>query len=127
MSLLTKTATAFGLLQTPKEAAKLLKVSTSWLAKARMRVIEGTCDGFAIAEEDMKFRGPGDFYGSRQSGLPDLRVADLDTGGVPGYMQSTLRWLVLHVAFWADWSVYMNRTHRGPHDRAAGTVVVYSS
>lgn len=44
---------------------------------ARMRVIEATVDGFRIAEEDLKFRGPGDFYGSRQSGLPDLRVADL--------------------------------------------------
>ena len=37
MSLLAKTTTAIALLQTPKEAAKLLKVSTSWLAKARMR------------------------------------------------------------------------------------------
>jgi len=43
----------------------------------RMRVIESTTDGFRIAEEDLKFRGPGDFIGSRQSGLPDLKVADL--------------------------------------------------
>ena len=43
----------------------------------RMQVISSTTDGFRIAEEDLRFRGPGDFIGSRQSGLPDLRVADL--------------------------------------------------
>ena len=34
-------------------------------------------DGFAIAEEDLKMRGGGDFFGSRQSGLPPLKIADL--------------------------------------------------
>jgi ATP-dependent DNA helicase RecG len=42
-----------------------------------MRVMEQTNDGFRIAEEDLIIRGPGDFLGVRQSGLPDFRVANL--------------------------------------------------
>ena len=45
--------------------------------RARLRVMSSTSDGFVIAEEDLKLRGPGDFFGSRQHGLPSLRVADL--------------------------------------------------
>ncbi len=45
--------------------------------RQRLRVMSSTNDGFAIAEEDLKLRGPGDFFGSRQHGLPSLRVADL--------------------------------------------------
>ena len=45
--------------------------------KRRLKVMAATNDGFAIAEEDLKLRGPGDFFGSRQHGLPALRVADL--------------------------------------------------
>ena len=44
-------------------------------ARTRLRVMERTIDGFAIAEEDLKLRGPGDFLGTRQSGLPDFRTA----------------------------------------------------
>ncbi len=46
-------------------------------ARKRLKVMEKTNDGFALAEEDLAIRGPGDFLGTRQSGLPDFRVASI--------------------------------------------------
>ena len=46
-------------------------------ARKRLRVMEETSDGFRIAEEDLLIRGPGEFMGTRQSGLPDFRVASI--------------------------------------------------
>ena len=46
-------------------------------SKQRLRTMSSTSDGFAIAEEDLKMRGPGDFFGQRQHGLPPLKIADL--------------------------------------------------
>jgi ATP-dependent DNA helicase RecG len=43
----------------------------------RLRVMEATSDGFRIAEADLEIRGPGDFLGTRQSGMPDFRVANI--------------------------------------------------
>ena len=48
-------------------------------AQKRFAIMTETNDGFRIAEEDLALRGPGDFFGARQSGLPTLRIADLMT------------------------------------------------
>jgi len=55
----------------------LLAQNPSETGRERLSVIERVQDGFALAEEDLKLRGPGEFFGTRQSGLPDLRMARL--------------------------------------------------
>lgn len=46
-------------------------------AKKRLSIMTKTADGFKIADEDLKLRGPGDFFGSRQHGLPAMKIAGL--------------------------------------------------
>ncbi len=55
----------------------VLSADASIQAQERLGVFQETDDGFRLAEEDLRLRGPGDFVGVRQSGMPELRVADL--------------------------------------------------
>lgn len=60
----------------------LLAENPSEVARDRLDIIENVRDGFKLAEEDLKLRGPGEFYGTRQSGMPDLRMAKISDVGL---------------------------------------------
>ena len=62
---------------------------------ARLKALCKTTDGFRIAEEDLALRGPGDFFGSRQSGLPVFRVANLscDLGTLKQAQEASVAWI----------------------------------
>ena len=62
---------------------------------ARLKALCKTTDGFRIAQEDLKLRGPGDFFGSRQSGLPVFRVANLscDLQTLQQAQQASKEWI----------------------------------
>ncbi len=56
----------------------LYQMPLSETARARLKVIFENTDGFVIAQEDLKLRGPGEYLGTRQSGVPMLKIADLE-------------------------------------------------
>ncbi|MCI9528186.1 MAG: ATP-dependent DNA helicase RecG [Angelakisella sp.] len=62
---------------TAKSCCILLSDARGDAARERLRLMTQTGDGFRIAEYDLKTRGPGDFFGMRQHGLPQLQIADL--------------------------------------------------
>jgi ATP-dependent DNA helicase RecG len=65
------------------------------IARLRLEAVVATTDGFEIAERDLELRGPGDFFGTRQSGVPILRVGDLlrDKQLMEGAREAALNWL----------------------------------
>ncbi|MBQ7107442.1 MAG: ATP-dependent DNA helicase RecG [Clostridia bacterium] len=62
-----------------KSTCILISGTADKATNERLSVICATNDGFKIAEEDLKLRGPGDFLGKRQHGLPELKIADMNS------------------------------------------------
>jgi ATP-dependent DNA helicase RecG len=73
----------------------LYQAPLSQTARARLDALVATNDGFEIAERDLALRGPGDFFGTRQSGLPTLRVGDLvrDQALMESARREAIAWL----------------------------------
>jgi ATP-dependent DNA helicase RecG len=55
----------------------LISDAETAVAEERLQALEQTNDGFILAEKDLEIRGPGEFFGRRQSGLPELKMASL--------------------------------------------------
>ncbi|MBI4477565.1 MAG: ATP-dependent DNA helicase RecG, partial [Acidobacteria bacterium] len=64
-------------------------------ARERLKAVAATTDGFQLAETDLQLRGPGDFFGTRQAGIPTLRAGDLmrDFSLLDEARQAALEWI----------------------------------
>ncbi len=66
---------------TEKSTCIMISDAQNEETERRLKILASTTDGFKIADEDLKLRGPGDFFGSRQHGLPELKIANMMTDG----------------------------------------------
>ena len=66
---------------TEKSSCIMISDAHNDVTEQRLKILASTTDGFKIADEDLKLRGPGDFFGSRQHGLPEMKIANMMTDG----------------------------------------------
>ncbi len=91
---------------------------------ARLKALCQTTDGFKIAEEDLRLRGPGDFFGARQSGLPVFRVANLscDLQTLKQAQQASKEWIETSGTENTPESIALRARIAGLFARAQGTM-----
>ena len=91
---------------------------------ARLKAFCKTTDGFLIAQEDLKMRGPGDFFGSRQSGLPVFRVASLggDLETLTLAQQASKEWIEVYGESDAPEAKALRARIKGLFERSQGTM-----
>ncbi|MBR3979072.1 MAG: ATP-dependent DNA helicase RecG [Oscillospiraceae bacterium] len=92
--------------------------------RARLKALCSTTDGFKIAEEDLRLRGPGDFFGARQSGLPVFRVANLscDLQTLQQAQQASKDWIEQEGTAQTPESIALRSRIKVLFDRAQGTM-----
>jgi ATP-dependent DNA helicase RecG len=90
----------------------LLADPKSEVGKERMKIMTETNDGFVLSERDLELRGPGDFFGAKQSGLPDFKVADVvhDYRALEVARQDAVK-LIQSDGFWTETSYKGLRTY----------------
>ncbi len=85
------------------------------IGKERMKAMTDTTDGFEIARRDLELRGPGDFFGTKQSGLPEFRIADMMVDfETMEQARDDAAELIANPAFWtaAEYAVLRQYLHR---------------
>ena len=90
----------------------------------RLKALCSTNDGFKIAEEDLKLRGPGDFFGSRQSGMPAFRVANLsmDLQTLKNAQAASVKWIDLEGTSQTPEAVALRERIQDLFQRCQGTI-----
>nr|WP_275695454.1 ATP-dependent DNA helicase RecG [Fredinandcohnia sp. SECRCQ15] len=90
----------------------LLADPKSEIGKERMRIMTETNDGFVLSEKDLELRGPGDFFGRKQSGMPEFKVADMvhDYRALEVARNDAIE-LINSKQFWKDYSFKSLREH----------------
>jgi ATP-dependent DNA helicase RecG len=85
----------------------VLSAEAGMQARERLEVFQATDDGFRLAEADLRLRGPGEFFGVRQSGMPELRIADLNDTSLVELSRS------LAAKLWES-DPYLHKPEHGP-------------
>ena len=93
----------------------LFSNNNSPLTKKRLGFMETCKDGFALSEKDLELRGPGEVYGTRQSGLPDLKIASLADVEIMKLAQSDARFAIEKNLLSGDLQQVLNKTRVSMH------------